>query len=61
MARLELTLEIDLEAEPLHGYLRVPGDATAHEFVGWIELVHALGSVLGKSGGDPRREEAAPE
>jgi hypothetical protein len=60
MARLELTLEIDLEAEPLHGYLRVPGDAAVYEFVGWIELVHALGTLLGKSGGDPRREDVGP-
>jgi hypothetical protein len=56
MARLELTLEIDPCAEPLHGYLRVADAAEPHEFSGWIELVHALETVLEKSGGDPRRE-----
>ena len=60
MGRVELTLEIDLRSEPLHGYLRAADAAESHEFSGWIELVHALETGLEKSGGDPRREGESP-
>jgi hypothetical protein len=49
--RTVLTLEIDLDAEPLRGVLR-DGDGRGSAFAGWMELTLALELRLGEARGD---------
>jgi hypothetical protein len=51
--RTVLTLEIDLDAEPMSGVLR-DGEGHGSAFAGWMELALALELRLGEArGGEP--------
>jgi hypothetical protein len=49
--RTVLTLEIDLDAEPMSGVLR-DGEGRGSAFAGWMELALALELRLGEARGE---------